>query len=89
MYGSEQTMEILKKVAEKTKSPVAQELVKDEDYNAAICAARQLLDEAIDEYQEGEMTWDEVVKDLAANLKAIDMPVPPEVGEEGSEPVKG
>jgi hypothetical protein len=85
MYGNEKTIEILKGVAAKTKSPVAKELVKDEDYNASLCAAHQLLEEALEEYGEGEMTWDEVVKDLTANLNAIDMPTPPEVEEEKEE----
>ena len=85
MYGNQKTLEILKKVAAKTKSPVAKELIDDEDYSSACCAARQLLDEALEEYDEGEMSWDEVVRDLAANLKAIDMPTPPEVEEEKEE----
>lgn len=82
MYGSNKTIEILKSVASKTKSPVAKELVKDNEYHDACCAARQLFEEALEEYDEGEMGWDEVVKDLAENLKAIDMPMPPEEEEE-------
>lgn len=85
MYGSAKTIEILKGVAKKTKSPVAQELVKDEAYQSAVCAARQLVEEAFEEYCEGEMKWPEVVKDLAENLRAIDMPTPPEVEEESGE----
>jgi hypothetical protein len=78
MYGGSKVMEILKGVAGKTKSPVAEEIVKSNDFADACCAARQLLDEAIEELADGEMTWKELVEDLSKNLKAIEMPKPPE-----------
>lgn len=85
MLGNEKTIEILRGVAKKTKSAVAKELVKDNEFADAKCAAAQLFHEAMEEFEEGEMSWKEVVEDLKANLMAIKMPVPPETEEESSE----
>jgi hypothetical protein len=81
MFGSEKTIEILRGVAKKTKSPVAKELIQDNEYEDAKCAAEQLFHEAMEEYCEGEMSWKETVDDLYENLKAISMPKPPESDE--------
>lgn len=78
-------MEKLRAIAKKTKSPVAEELAKDNEYGEACSIAHQLFDEMFEEYGEGEMTWKEAVDDLYENLKAMDMPMPPEVEEEDEE----
>lgn len=85
MNGSPAIMEKLRAIAKKTKSPVAQELAKDNEYNEACSIAHQLFSEMFEEFEEGEMTWEEAIKDLYENLKAMDMPKPPEVEEEESE----
>ena len=86
MYGmNEKVTAMLRKVASKTKSPVAKELMKDDEYEAACCLARQLFSEMMEEVGEGEMKWKEAVDDLAANLKAIDMPMAPEAEEDSEE----
>ena len=82
MYGSEKAIEMLRKVAKKTKSPVAEEMVKDKEFEAACCLAHQLFDEALGEFKEGEMTWKEAMKDLYENLMAMDMPKPVEKSED-------
>ena len=78
-------LEKLRKIAKKTKSPVAQELAKDNEYGEACSIAHQLFSEMFEEFEEGEMTWAEAIKDLYENLKAMDMPKPPEVEEEEEE----
>lgn len=78
-------IEILKKVSKKTKSGVAKELVKDQNYDAACSAAHQLFYEMLEEVREGEMEWKEAVNDLRENLLAIDMPKAPEAEEEKEE----
>lgn len=80
-YGSERVVELLKKVAKKTKSPVAKELVEDNAFDDACSVAHQLFYETMEEFKEGEMTWEEAIKDLYENLKAVDMPKPPEEKE--------
>lgn len=76
---------MLKKVQKKTKSPVADELMKDHDFEDACSLAHQLFSEMMEEFKEGEMSWSEAVDDLHANLKALEMPTPPEVEEEEKE----
>lgn len=85
MNGSPAIMEKLRAIAKKTKSPVAQELAKDNEYGEACSIAHQLFNEMFEEFEEGEMTWEEAIKDLYENLKAVDMPKPPEVEEEEEE----
>lgn len=85
-YGNgSKTLEMLRKVAKKTKSHAAQELVKDKEFGDACSIAHELFYEAMEEFKEGEMTWKEAVEDLYKNLKAVDMPMPPEVEEEYEE----
>ena len=86
MYGNnEKVTEMLRKITKKTKSPVAKELMKDSDFEAACSLAYQLYSEMMEEFKEGEMTWKEAVKDLYENLTALDMPDSPEVEEEEEE----
>lgn len=90
MYGSNTKItEMLRAVTKKTKSPVAMELMKDHDFEDACSLAYQLYSEMMEEFKEGEMTWKEAIDDLYENLKAIDMPMPPEVEEENGEEEDG
>ncbi len=82
MTSTPAIMEKLRAIAKKTKSPVAKELAKDNEYGEACSIAHQLFSEMFEEFEEGEMSWDEAIKDLYENLKAMDMPMPPEVEEE-------
>lgn len=78
-------VEALRKIGKKTNSPVAKELLKDKEYEGACSLACDLFYEMMEEFKEGEMSWEEAIKDLYENLKAMDMPKPPEVEEEESE----
>lgn len=78
-------IEALRKLGKKTKSPVAKELLKDKEYEGACSLACDLFYEMMEEFKEGEMTWEEAIKDLYENLKAMDMPVHPEAEEEKEE----
>lgn len=85
MYSNPNITAMLRKVAKKTKSPVAEELSKDHDFEDACSLAYQLYSEMMEEFKEGEMSWKEAVDDLYENLKALEMPTPPEVEEEMKE----
>lgn len=71
-------MEKLRAIAKKTNSPVAKALTKDNEFDEACSIAHQLFHEMFCAFKEGEMTWDEAVEDLNKNLKAMEMPKPPE-----------
>lgn len=79
--SSEKVFQMLRKVAKKTKSPIAQELVKDKDFEAACSLAHQLFEESLHEFKEGEMSWKEVIEDLYKNLMAMDVVKPSEEEE--------
>jgi hypothetical protein len=79
--GGEKAMKMLRGIAKKTKSPIAEELAKENEFATAKEVACQLFYEAMDEFQEGDMSWAEVIKDLYENLKAIPMPDAPKDGE--------
>lgn len=69
-------IDLLRKVAKKTNSKTAKDLVKDEEYGMARAVAHNLFDEALENFCKGDMTWDETVDDLRENLKALEMPKP-------------
>ncbi len=81
MSGGQKTIEMLRNVAKKTKSPVAKELAKDSDFEDALSVACQLFHETMEEVREGEMKWKEAVEDLHKNLMALEMPEAPESEE--------
>lgn len=67
----------LKSLNEKSDNALIEEIVsreeKEDDQEVQIrCRiSRRLLDEMLDEYEEGEMTWDEALKEFFAAMKQI------------------
>lgn len=87
MHASNGTkmIEALRKLGKKTKSHIAKELLKDKEYEGACSLACELFYEMMDEFKEGEMTWEEAIADLYENLKAMDMPKHTKAEEEEDE----
>lgn len=66
--------EMLKKMGSLRKtSPIAEKVFKKEEkeYSNRCWMARMLLDEALEEYEEGDLEWDAMVEDLTKTLKAM------------------
>ena len=57
------------KVAKKITEEKAIE--KDETSQIKVMTARKIFSESIDMFEDGDMKWDEMVKDLIATLKEI------------------
>ena len=67
--------EMLKKMASLRKSsPIAEKVFKKEEkeYSNKCWMARMLLDEALEEYEEGELEWGAMADDLMKSLKAME-----------------
>lgn len=65
------------KAADKSDSKVLKEIAKEDKYDADPARqmqcrmARQVFEESLDMYEEGDMTFDEMIDDLTKALKAI------------------
>ena len=73
-FNSAEVISALRTVSQDSGSSIAKKVLErtERKDNGASDMAREVLEEGLSEYEEGEMSWAEMVDDVSRTLKAID-----------------